>query len=234
MNWPEDLIQGIFLKRYKRFFADVQLGEEIVVAHVPNTGSMKGVLDNAGDQACWLSPAKDPHRKLRYTLEAVQVSSGTWVGVNTANPNKLVHQLFLERKISDWQSFESIKMEVKISEHTRLDGCLSAKDGKKRFIEIKNVTLTDGEKTALFPDAVTERGQKHLLEMMSLIEQGHQSEIIFVVQRNDVSFFEAAKQIDPDYARLLSEFVAKQGIVRVLFFQLTKMNIEFYQELKIH
>ncbi len=231
MDWHSELLQGILLKRYKRFFADVELEKQQVVAHVPNTGSLKGVLVS-NDQPCWMTPAKDPERKLRYTLEAVQVPSGTWVGVNTSYPNKLVHQLFLDHKIPDWLQFESIKMEVKISAHTRLDGCLFAKDGSKRFIEIKNVSLTDGKQTALFPDAVTERGQKHLQELMDLMKQGHEAEIIFVIQRNDVTKFAAAKEIDPDYAKLLEEFVANKGIVRVLVFQLTKNGIQFSQEIE--
>ena len=231
MDWHSDLVQGILLKRYKRFFADVELENQQVVAHVPNTGSLKGVLVSK-NQPCWMTPAKDPERKLKYTLEAVQVPSGTWVGVNTSYPNKLVHQLFLDHKIPDWLPFESIKMEVKISDHTRLDGCLFAKDGKKRFIEIKNVSLTDGKQTALFPDAVTERGQKHLQELMDLMKQGNEAEIIFVIQRNDVTKFAAAQEIDPEYAKLLSEFVANKGIVRVLVFQLTKKGIQFCQQIE--
>lgn len=231
MDWHSDLVQGILLKRYKRFFADVELENQQVVAHVPNTGSLKGVLVSK-NQPCWMTPAKDPERKLKYTLEAVQVPSGTWVGVNTSYPNKLVQQLFLDQQIPDWLSFESIKMEVKISDHTRLDGCLFAKDGKKRFIEIKNVSLTDGKQTALFPDAVTERGQKHLQELMGLMKQGHEAEIVFVIQRNDVTKFAAAKDIDPDYAKLLEEFVVNKGIVRVLVFQLTKKGIQFSQEIE--
>ena len=231
MDWHSDLVQGILLKRYKRFFADVELENQQVVAHVPNTGSLKGVLVSK-NQPCWMTPAKDPERKLKYTLEAVQVPSGTWVGVNTSYPNKLVQQLFLDQQIPDWLSFESIKMEVKISDHTRVDGCLFAKDGKKRFIEIKNVSLTDGKQTALFPDAVTERGQKHLQELMGLMKQGHEAEIVFVIQRNDVTKFAAAKDIDPDYAKLLEEFVVNKGIVRVLVFQLTKKGIQFSQEIE--
>ena len=230
MRWSSELLQGTLIKRYKRFFADVRLEGEVVTAHVPNTGSLKGVLVSI-DQACWMTPAKDPERKLRYTLEAVQVPSGSWVGVNTSYPNKLVHQLFLDGKIQDWKDFESIKMEVKISDQSRLDGCLFRADGKKRFIEIKNVSLTDGHQTALFPDAVTERGQKHLEELMTLMQRGHQAEIVFVVQRNDVSKFEAAKDIDPTYAQLLKEFISQKGIVRVLFFELTKNGIEFSKQL---
>lgn len=202
MQFSSQLIQGTFLKRYKRFFADVEIGGQVVVAHVANTGSLKSV-NNPG-QKCFVSPATDPNRKLKFTLEMIQAPSGAWVGVNTQIPNQIVKE-FLVKKYAE------VKSEYKISAETRLDFAIPKSDGKFHFIEVKNVTYAEN-KIAMFPDAVTERGQKHLIELMNLIDQGHSAEIIFTIQRNDVQEFRAAQEIDPEYARLL-KLASQEGVV---------------------
>ena len=151
MFWPSPIQKGKFLKRYKRFFADIDVDGQVVTAHVPNTGSLKSA-NNPG-QTCLLSLASNPERKLKYTLEAIQAPTGAWIGVNTAWPNKLVAEAFEKKIIPHWQEFDQFKPEVKISDETRLDACLSSsKTGKKHFVEVKNVTLAQGD-TAFFPDA---------------------------------------------------------------------------------
>ncbi|GIL18252.1 MAG: sugar fermentation stimulation protein [Oligoflexia bacterium] len=210
MKWEQAPLRGQFLKRYKRFFADIQLGEQVVVAHVPNTGSLKSCQEPG--RPALLSPAKDPERKLKFTLEAIQVSTGTWVGVNTSWPNKLVQEAFQNRVIPEWTLFDQYQPEVKISPETRLDACLTnSKTGQKRYIEVKNVTLKEKD-FACFPDAVTERGQKHLLELMKLVEQGHQAELVFTIQREDCFKFRPADEIDPEYGRLL-RLAHKKGVI---------------------
>ena len=228
MKFVKPLLVGTLLQRYKRFFADVDYEGQKITIHVPNTGSLKGVIEKNLSQKCWFSLHGDESKKLKGTLEAVQAANGTWVGVNTSNPNKIVQEAIQKTLAAEnghfphWNDYRFYKSEHKISASTRLDGvfCLNEVDlqnpnSKKHYIEIKNTTLSgqiNGEATALFPDAVTERGQKHLREMMELLEQGHRAELIFTVQRGDVTAFAAAKDIDPEYAKLLS-LAKKKGLI---------------------
>lgn len=228
MKFVKPLLVGTLLQRYKRFFADVEYEGEKITIHVPNTGSLKGVIEKNTRQECWFSLHGDESKKLKGTLEAIQAANGTWVGVNTSNPNKIVQEAIRNLLANEkshfphWDGYRFYKSEYKISEKTRLDGvfCLTEDDlhnpkSKKHYIEIKNTTFSEqinGEATALFPDAVTERGQKHLREMMELLDEGHKAEIIFTVQRDDVTAFAAAKEIDPEYAKLLS-LAKKKGLI---------------------
>ncbi len=214
MKFKTAVKEGIFLKRYKRFFADVKLGDEIVVAHVPNTGSLKTAAEPGA--ACLVSESDNPERKLKFTLEAIRLSSGSWVGVNTSWPNLLAKEAFESRVFPHWQQFQQLKAEVKLSAETRIDLVLFDAAEKKHFVEIKNVTMATGDvaagrAVAQFPDAVTERGQKHLRELMKLVAEGHSAEILFAIQRSDCSQFSPAEDIDPEYARLLRE-AQKSGV----------------------
>lgn len=175
-----------------------------------NTGSMKSC--NIPDSKCWVSRSQNPARKLKFSLEALQnPQTGAWVGVNTSLPNPLVEEAFAKKLIPHWQDFDSIQREVKLNAETRLD-FLMTKGSHKHYVEVKNVTLAlDGQ--ACFPDAVTERGQKHLRELMQLADAGHGAEIFFFVQRSDCTEFRPAEEIDPDYARLLRQ--AQQKGVRL-------------------
>lgn len=227
MKFKTNLVEGKFLKRYKRFFADVQLGSETVVCHVANTGSLKSVLWEGAP--CLVAPSDNPERKLKYSLQALKSQdSECWVGINTQWPNNLAVEIFKEKLISDWTDFTDFKSEYKISAETRLDLLLSSQT-KKRFVEIKNVTMIEGrgsKKLALFPDAVTERGQKHLKELMHLKEQGHESEILFVIQRTDLDSFGAASQIDPEYARLLKEAKSAGVVLRAITVEVSKSGLK--------
>jgi sugar fermentation stimulation protein A len=227
MKFKSKLYEGLLLQRYKRFFADVEFKGEKYTIHVPNTGSLKGVIDKSKKQKCWFSLHGDTTKKLQGTLEAVQAVNGTWVGVNTANPNKIVQEAIhrgIEKEKPHFKHWDYgfYRSEYKISKETRLDGifCKTEKDlesekAKKHFIEIKNTTYVeehDGKLWAMFPDAVTERGQKHIKEMMELMKSGHRAEFIFTVQRNDVVGFKPAEKLDPEYASLLRQ-AAKKGLV---------------------
>lgn len=215
MKFKTAVRQGIFLKRYKRFFADVQLGNEIVVAHVANTGSLK----SAGEPglSCLVTETDNPERKLKYSLQALQTASGAWVGVNTSWPNLLAKEAFEARLFAHWSAFDEFKAEVKLSPETRIDFVLScSKTQKKHFVEVKNVTMASGpigelKGIAHFPDSVTERGQKHLRELIKIVEAGSTAEIFFAVQRNDCQFFSPADEIDPEYGRLL-RLAQKAGV----------------------
>ncbi len=243
MKFAKKLLEGVLLDRYKRFFADVELNGEKITIHVPNTGSLKSVIEKKPikPQKCWFSLHGDETKKLKGTLEAVQTVEGTWVGVNTSNPNRIVTEAALnsiesgEPFLPHWRGFKYYKPEFKINDKSRLDGAflksendLDDPKSKKHFIEIKNTTyktVIDGKSYAQFPDAVTERGQKHITEMMSLLEQGHTCELIFAVQRIDVKYFSAAEQFDPMYADLLKKAQKKGLIVSPLICELSQFEI---------
>jgi sugar fermentation stimulation protein A len=214
MKFKTRIHEGVFLKRYKRFFADILLGSEVVVAHVANTGSLKGALEP--NAPCWISEAENSQRKLRYSLEAIKLSS-SWVGVNTGWPNRLAEEAFANKIFPHWGDFDRLQSEVKINANSRLDLMLTNSRSKRQhFVEIKNTTLAvgpfqQGQGCAQFPDAVTERGQKHLRELMSLVQAGHSAEILFTVQRCDCTHFSPADDIDPEYGRLLRQ-AASAGV----------------------
>ena len=217
MKFEDPINDGLFLKRYKRFFADIQQGSEVLTAHVPNTGSMKGLLES--HVPCRYTTNDDPKRKLKYTLQMLKTKN-SWVGVNTHLSNQLVWEAWAEKRIPHWQAFTHAQKEVKLHAKTRIDmvlwNSLESPDvpekittedfssGKFHFVEIKNVTLAKGSQ-AQFPDAVTTRGQKHLEELMAVIEQGHTAEIVFTVQRTDCTSFSPADDIDPRYGELLRQ-----------------------------
>lgn len=217
MKYREPLSEGIFLKRYKRFFADIEWQGQKLTAHVANTGSMKSAIHPG--QKCLFSRSDNPERKLKQSLEMIQTPEGFWVGVNTATPNKVVRET-LEAVVAGqvkkkawkhWQEFSTVKAEHMISAETRLDFCLSREDSPKmHFIEVKNVTLA-AEGVAMFPDSETTRGQRHLQELMKLMTEGHSAELVFTVQRGDCQSFSPADEIDPVYGQLLRQ-AEKQGL----------------------
>ncbi len=198
----KNFIKAKMLKRYKRFFADLTLDGELITAHVPNTGSLKSCL--FPDQLAFITPAENPERKLKFTLQALETPTGI-VGVNTQIPNQMVKMAVEAQFLAHWKNYDLVKPEFKLNAETRIDFMLeNSLTHKRHFIEVKNVSLKEN-KVALFPDAETIRGQKHLKELMGLTKQGHSCEILFFIQRQDVSAFAAAKEIDPEYARLLFE-----------------------------
>lgn len=254
MDFRSPVIEGKFLKRYKRFFADVEINGQVVTAHVPNTGSLKSC--NQPGSPCWISESADPKRALKYTLEAIKIDS-YWVGVNTSWPNKLAVEFFLQGKLPHWQKYDSYQAEVKISPQSRIDLVLwnarKMGSGHKNetaktlikwtmedfettqpvhFVEIKNVTFKEGI-AAQFPDAVTERGQKHIQELAQLIKKGFSAEMLFIIQRTDVECFSPAGQIDPVYARLL-ESAANEGLeVTAVCVEVDRGGIHFVKPLEV-
>lgn len=201
MKFQDPVFEGVFKKRYKRFFADVELDGQVVVAHTANTGSMKGLL--LEDCGCRVTVSSDPKRKLKHTLQMLNAGT-SWVGVNTHLPNLLVYEAWTEGRIPHWQKYKMAKREFKLSKETRLDMVFLENGRPVHFVEVKNVTMAEGS-TALFPDSKTERGQKHLRELIDLQRSGESTEMVFVVQRMDCDVFSPAAQIDPEYARLLKE-----------------------------
>lgn len=201
MNFNSPLISGTILKRYKRFFVDVTLEDgSIVTAHCPNTGSMKTCLETSWP--CLLSHHNNPKRKLKYGLEMTSNGS-TWIGVNTQLPNILVRDSIKNGEILELKGYSNIQSEFKLGK-SRIDLYLS-NDKEDCFVEIKNVTLIGPNNEALFPDAVTERGKRHLEELISLKKAGKRACMFFLVQREDVSSFRPAHEIDPGYSQKLKE-----------------------------
>ncbi|MBK9294267.1 MAG: DNA/RNA nuclease SfsA [Oligoflexia bacterium] len=202
MKFENPILKGTLIKRYKRFLADVKLASnEIILAHVPNSGSMMGVSQSGSP--CLLSVSSNPKRKIPYTLEMVQTAPNNWVGVNTSKTNHLVREAFENKLIPHWKKFNNIKAEVKINPQTRLDFLLTNKK-EKLWVEVKNVSMSIPP-WATFPDAKTLRGQKHLKELMSLAKKGDKAEIVFIVQRQDCKKFRPCHEIDPEYTKLLQK-----------------------------
>lgn len=202
MKLPAPLLQGVLVKRYKRFFADVELPDGCVVtAHTPNTGSMKQCA--VPGYPVLISPANDPKRKLKYTLELIRVGD-YWVDTHTQRTNRLVEEALRNDWIEGLTGYQ-VTPEFKIGD-SRIDFLLE-KTAEKVLVEVKNVTLLEGESTACFPDAVTTRGQKHLRELLDAKQQGYRAVIFFLVQRGEATEFSPADDIDPEYGRLLREVV---------------------------
>lgn len=198
------LIPGTLIRRYKRFLADIELSDgRVVTAHCPNSGSMLGC--NVPGAPVMLSRSDNPGRKLPYTWELVQVD-GFWVGLNTMLPNRLAEETITGGLAAELQGYERIRREVPYgSERSRIDLLLEGDRGRC-YVEVKNVTLVEDGR-ALFPDAVTTRGQKHLRELMEVVAQGDRGVIFFTVQRGDGHAVSPADAIDPEYGRLLREAV---------------------------
>lgn len=198
MNFSQPLIKGTLLKRYKRFLADVKLETgETIVAHCTNSGSMKSCIEEGAD-VC-LSPASDPARKTRFTWEMIQINE-SWVGVNTSNPNRLAFEAVRDGAIEGLTGYTQVKREVTWGD-SRFD-IMAANDCETCFIEVKNVSMREGD-LALFPDAVTTRGKKHLETLVRAKQAGYRACMLYVVQRSDVFGFAPADGIDPEYGKTL-------------------------------
>ena len=195
MKFTKSLIKGKLIKRYKRFFVDVNIKKEIVTAHCPNTGSMKGLLDK--DNEVYLLKNDNPKRKLKYGLEIIKARKNL-VGVNTHLANKIVGHGLQNNLIKELKNNDTVKSEVFFNKETRFD-FLIEKNNKKSFVEVKNVTLFRQENTAEFPDAVTTRGSKHLLALIDATKKGYKSYLIFLVQIQNMEKFKIAKDIDNEY-----------------------------------
>ena len=229
MEFTKSLLKGKLIKRYKRFFVDVNLNKKIVTAHCPNTGSMKGLLDEGND--VYLFKHDDPKRKLKYGLEIIKVKKNM-IGVNTHRANKIVHHGLKNNLIQELKNHDKINSEVFFNKETRFD-FLIEKKGQKSFIEVKNVTLCRDKKIAEFPDAITARGSKHLLTLIDAIKKGYKSYLIFLVQIQNMENFKIAKDIDEEYYK--NYFIAKKAGVNFLAYRckLNSKEIRIEKKLKI-
>lgn len=216
MQFPP-LSSGILLRRYKRFLADIQLphGDQITI-HCPNTGAMTGCA-NVGDTV-WFSTSNNPKRKYAHTWELTQTQSGDFICVNTLRANQLVQEALENQWISELAEYQQILPEQKYgNENSRVDFLLKSDRLQDCFVEVKSTTLLMENGVGMFPDAKTERGQKHLRELATIAEQGLQAVIFFAILHTGIDKFEVAKQIDPKYAELLER--AKKQNVKVLTYK---------------
>ena len=229
MEFTKSLVKGKLIKRYKRFFTDVKLGKEIVTAHCPNTGSMKGLLDEGNE--VYLLPNNNPKRKLKYGLEIIK-SRKNLVGVNTHMANRIVQHALENNLINEFKNNDLIKPEVYFNKETRFD-FLIEKNNQKSFLEIKNVTLFRDTKVAEFPDAVTSRGSKHLLTLIDAIKKGYKSYILFLVQIQNMKYFKIAKDLDEEYYK--NYLMAKKAGVNFLAYgcDISSKKIFIDKKLKI-
>jgi len=229
MEFTKSLIKGKLIRRYKRFFVDVKLDKEIVTAHCPNTGSMKGLLEEGNN--VYLLKHDDPKRKLKFGLEIINAQKNL-VGVNTHMANKIVKHGLKNNLIKELKDSDTIKPEVFFNKETRFDFFIE-KNKQKIFLEVKNVTLCRDKKTAEFPDAVTSRGSKHLLTLIDAIKKGYKTYLLFLVQIQNMENFKIASDIDGDYYK--NYLTAKKAGVNFLAYRcnISQKKIEIEKKLKI-
>ncbi len=216
MQFPTPLLRGVFLRRYKRFFADIRLdsGQEIT-AHTPNTGTLRTCTDEGAE--AWVSESGNPKRKLRYTWELVR-SGTSLVGVNTLLANRLAEEAIRAGRIPELSGYDTVRREVRYGENSRVD--LLLEDSREDltedstplppcyvpqppcYVEVKNVSMGIGG-VAAFPDAVSARAKKHMGELAAQVAQGARAAVLFVVQRMDCERFTPADEIDPAYGEAL-------------------------------
>ena len=229
MEFTKSLIKGKLIKRYKRFFADVKLTKEVITAHCPNTGSMKGLLAEGND--VYLIQNDDPKRKLKYGLEIIKTRKNL-VGVNTHMANKIVQHGLENNLIKELKNNDLIKPEIFFNKETRFD-FLIEKNKQKIFLEVKNVTLFRDKEKAEFPDAITTRGSKHLLALIDAIKKGYKSYLLFLVQIQNMKYFKIASDIDPEYYKNYKN--AKKAGVKFLAYRcaIDKKKIEIEKKIEI-
>ena len=230
MDFENKLISGLFVKRYKRFFVDIKINNQVITAHCPNTGSMYGLLKKGNK--VWVSKSNNPNRKLKYTLEIIEDQKAK-VGVNTHSTNKIVHHALKNNLIKELKNSIEIKPETKFGKNTRFDFLIINKDFKA-FVEVKNVTLSRKKTKAEFPDAVTSRGLKHINELISANKKGYKIFILYLVQREDCNSFSIAKDIDADYEKAVVKAVKNNLNILCYDCKFSSKGIKLNKKIKIN
>ena len=230
MKYKEKILEGFFIKRYKRFFVDAVLDGNVITTYCPNTGSLRGMLNE--NAKVLIAKVDNPKAKLKYRLEAIK-HNGVYVGINTSLPNGIIFEAIKQKKILDNLQGE-IKKEVKYGKNSRVDIFINNPKGKDCFIEVKSVTLSRVKGLAEFPDAKTTRGSKHLIELGEMSKQGHDCYLIYLIQRKDINIFSIAKDIDEEYYK--NSIIAKKSGVKFIAFscEVSKKGIDVIQQIKIN
>jgi len=228
MKFENNLVKGKLIRRYKRFLADVELADgTVVVAHCTNSGSMKTCIEEGAP--IYLSPAKDPNRKTKFTWEMIFIN-GAWIGINTMIPNKLAFDAIKNDEIEKLRGYTTVKREVKFGD-SRFD-IYAENETEKCFVEVKNVTMKVAN-SALFPDAVTTRGRKHLETLIEVKKQGMRAVMLYIIQRMDVDTFGPAEDIDPEYAKSLRKAITNGVEVIAVQAKVSPEGIEIVKELNV-
>jgi sugar fermentation stimulation protein A len=228
MNFENKLISGQLIKRYKRFFVDIKMKGKIITAHCPNTGSMQGLLKKGNK--VWVTKSENPNRKLKYTLQIIEVGKSK-IGVNTYLTNKIVHHALKNNHISEIKNNIQIKPETNFGLNTRFD-FLITKNNFKAFIEVKNVTLSRINGLAEFPDAITTRGLKHINELINASKRGYKIYILYLIQRDDCKLFKIAQDIDVEYSNSLLKAVKKKLNILCYDCKFSSKGIKLNQKVK--
>lgn len=231
MKFDSPLIEGTLIKRYKRFLADIKLddGSEIT-AHCANPGAMLGLKEPG--QRVWLSKSDNPKRKLAYSWELTEADN-TIIGINTARPNALVEEAINNGTIAELQDYQTLRREVKYGKNSRIDILLSDEQKPDCYVEIKNVHMLRTERLYEFPDSVTARGAKHLVEMTDMVAEGHRAVMVYLIQRDDGDQLRFAAEIDPNYANALAN-ACKAGVEAIAYVcKLTPEGIEAYRSVPV-
>ena len=230
MKYKEQILEGFFLKRYKRFFTDIKIGNEIITAYCPNTGSLLGLLNE--NSRVLIAKVENSKAKLKYRLEAIQFNK-TFVGVNTSLPNEIIFEAISNKEVlTSIQG--TLKKEVKYGKNSRIDIYANNPNGNNSYIEIKSVTLSRSKQLSEFPDSVTSRGSKHLLELSEMSKKGNDCYLVYLVQRSDVTKFSIAKDIDQEYYE--NSLIAKKNGVKFFAYkcEVSKKGINIVSKLEIN
>ena len=223
MKFTSTLIKGKLIKRYKRFFVDIKVNNQIITAHCPNTGSMLRLLEEGNE--VWVTKNNDPNRKLKYTLEIIKVNKKL-IGINTHRANRIVEHGLKNKLFKEFKSIKIIKPEFKFSNDTRFDFLCD-----KKIIEVKNVTLNRDNKIAEFPDSITSRGSKHLIRLVDSIQKKYDPYVLFLTQIQDIEYFKIAKDIDNNYYE--NYLFAKKAGVNFLAYRCSLSSNEIKVEKRI-
>ena len=231
MDFENELIPGVLIKRYKRFFADIKLKNKIITAHCPNPGSMFKLL-NKGNSV-WITKSNNEKRKLQYTLQIIEVDKIKFC-VNTHITNKIVQESLEKKLIEDLAEYNLLRPEKKFGSNTRFDFFLyNTKKDKKAFLEVKSVSLSRKKNCAEFPDAVTSRGKKHLESLISANKQGYESYLMFLIQIEKCKSFSIASDIDPEYSKVFKNALKKNVKVLCYDCKFSNKGIEINNKIEI-
>ena len=231
MDFENELIPGVLVKRYKRFFADIKLKNKIITAHCPNSGSMLNLLEKGNP--VWITKSNNEKRKLLYTLQIIEVKKIKFC-VNTHITNKIVKESLENKQLTELREYNLIRPEKKFGNNTRFDFLLyNSKKDKKAFLEVKSVSLVRKDGHAEFPDAITSRGKKHLESLIMANEQGFESYLMFLIQIENCKSFRIASDIDPEYYKVLKEAMKKNVKLLCYDCKFSNKGIEINDKIKI-
>ena len=230
MDFENKLIPGVLVKRYKRFFADIKLGNKIITAHCPNPGSMFKLLEKGNN--VWVTESSNKKRKLKYTLQIIEVNNNKFC-INTHITNKIVHESLEEKLIENLKDYNFIRPEKKFGSDTRFDFLLNDTiNNKKAFLEVKSVTLSRKKGHAEFPDSITSRGKKHIENLILANEQGYESYLMFLIQIENCKSFSIASDIDPEYSNIFNDALKKNIKILCYDCKFSNKGIEINKKIK--